>query len=168
LTNTLIKGTQIPSIVAGLRDFLAEWREPTPTFTFQIGWSSTYDLLLREEFDKGLSGPSEIMKEALSSGRVLLAGRAGSAKTTVAYRLLKLLLEKGDIVPVLIDLKSWRAPYYQEWGKGADDFALRLEFLLARLSTPKLNLAVLDGLGPEILRVIVIDGLNAGHYLSCR
>jgi len=160
MADSLMRTTQLPSIISELRQFLVKWPEPSPLFEFRIGWSGNYEMLLREEFDKGISEPFEIVRQALASGRVLLAGRAGSAKTTVVYRLLKILLDKPDVMPVIVDLKSWRAPYYQEWAAAADDFALRLEFLFSRLATPNINLAVLDALSPDILRVIAIDGLN--------
>src|SRR5689334_14315840 len=160
MAEALIKPDQIASMLAQLRSLLADWVEPQPPFQFEIGWSSSYERLLLEEFDLGITSATEILTRALESGRVLISGRAGAAKTTVVYRLVRELLSKQSVLPIVLNLKEWQAPFYADWSTLPEDFTFRLNFLLERLAVPRISLAILDSIDPRVFRVLLMDGLN--------
>lgn len=160
MADALIRIDQLASLLSQVTRLLTEWKEPAPPFRFEIGWSSNYDNLLLEHFDLGVTSSEDILAKALQTGRVLMVGRAGAAKTTVVYRLVKELLRDPRVLPVILNLKSWKAPYYKDWSETQEDFTFRLSFLLERVSTPQINLAVLDSIDPTVLRVLIVDGLN--------
>ncbi len=100
------------------------------------------------------------MTRVLKSGRVLISGRGGAAKTTLVNRLARDLSAKQFALPIVLNLKSWTPLIDAEWKSLPDDVSFRMEFLLTRVGVPKLNLAMLDGLEPALLRLIIADGLN--------
>jgi|GEM_PF-1863176 hypothetical protein len=159
MVNTSLKSNQLVDAIDELSQFLLQWQEPQPAFEFEVGWSSSYDQLLLENFDCGTSSSDEIIDRSLNTGRVILSGRAGSAKTTIIYRLAKKLLKEPNVFPVLINLKRWGAPDYEAWATAPEDNSFRLNVLL-RKAHPSTNLAVLEGVDQRILRVLLIDGLN--------
>ncbi len=155
----LIGQDRVDALKEELRAFLNHWPEPQPAFEFTVGWSSTYDQLFREDYDRGTTGTENILDKTLGTGRVLISGRAGAAKTTILYRLLRNMLADPEAVPILIDMKSW-APHAERWAHVAEDFSYRMDFLLSTVARPKTNLAFFDSIDPSILRAILIDGLN--------
>jgi hypothetical protein len=88
-----------------------------------------------------------------------LSGRAGSAKSTIIHRLAKKLVDISEAFPVLINLRRWTAPDYDAWRSAPEDRSFKLNVLLSK-AIPSINLAILDGMDEQILRVLLFDGLN--------
>jgi hypothetical protein len=141
-----------------LESYLAGWKEPQPAFDFSLGWADDYDSLFQDRVV--VTGIEEILQRVSKTGRVLISGRGGAAKTTILYRLARGLLGDQTVFPIIVNLKSWNAPLYEEWKAAPDDVSYRMEFLLTRVGIPKLNLATLDAVDPQVMRLLLVDGLN--------
>lgn len=151
------------SLYAALRrsaaDALAHSTEPDPTpeFHVSIGWFPNYDALFRGVgFEQ--SDVLELAKTAIRSGRVVLAARGGASKTVTGRRLARALLERGA-VPVVVDLKQWRAQNYDDW-KGLESSSDRIDYILARFAPAGFGTLSLNALSPDVERVLFVDGLN--------
>ena len=156
---TVLGGPLERHLIAAMRDFMQSRSEPQPVFRFTIGWSRSYDALFGGQFaDFGLI--DSITTNALNSGRVLLSGRGGGAKSTIILRLIREALEGAHIVPILIDLKSWQAENYGQWTSLQPGWMSRFAMLLEHFGHPKANLSTLEAIHPMMSRLIFIDGLN--------
>lgn len=142
-----------------VEQYLASWPDPTPSFDFRIGWSRDYEQLFLEQFDETTSIDG-IVAKIQESGRVLIAAKGGSAKTTVVNRLLRSVIANPDALPILIDVNRWQAPLYETWRALPENWVARVNFLLENLSVPKSNVAVLGALDPGITRTVFVDGIN--------
>lgn len=141
-----------------LNTYLAHWKEPQPAFDFALGWADDYDSLFQDQIS--VSGIEEVFQRVSKTGRVLISGRGGAAKTTIVYRLARELVGDRTVLPIILNLKSWTAPLYEEWKAAPDDVSYKMELFLTRVGIPKLNLATLDALDPQVMRLILVDGLN--------
>src|SRR5580704_6695634 len=138
MSDAIVGVNQLKVAFDQLRDYLAKWKDPQPPFEFSVGWADDYNSLFHGR--AVVTSTDEVLKKLVKSGRVLISGRGGAAKTTVVYRLLLNLQNDQFVLPILMDLKSWTEPIYKEWNqvpKHPDD---RMEFLLSHVSIPRLNL----------------------------
>lgn len=151
------------SIVGSLQDevrkHLANVGEPTPPFVFRIGFYDNYDALIQGTSRGPAAIEEEVHARAIQSGRLLLSGRGGTAKTEVMRRVAGITLQKGHL-PVLIDLVRWKGSKYDEWNKLSRDSAERVDFLLRELAVPRTSARELDALPASLQRVVLVDGLN--------
>src|SRR5437870_2048523 len=111
---------------------VASLPEPTPPFTFSIGWSETYDDLFTASFVE-VTDIHALMDRALDAGRVILHARGGAAKTVILHRVMRRAVRQ-DVLPILIDLKAWTLPDY-ELLRRSETPADRIQFLFARYSS---------------------------------
>lgn len=141
------------------REILQSWPAQKPPFALLTGWSPTYNDVLSGTFAETLP-EDQILDQALTTGRAILAGRGGDGKTWLLRRLHGRALAAGN-VPIFIDLKLWTGGDYAEWaewtrenvGDGAD-------FLFRRFSGLGLGVIDIDRLPPESRKVVFVDGLN--------
>ncbi len=131
--------------------------DPQPPFDLIVGWSADYDKLFAGIFDKK-TAIAEVLDESLASGRVLLTGRGGGAKSVILSRLAKAALAQGSL-PVLVTLKEWTAPDYLDWNALSTSNE-RMAFLFERFGIVSMHPRDLDVIGPDVLRVVLVDGLN--------
>lgn len=158
MSEAIVGVNQLKAAFDQLRDYLAKWKDPQPPFEFSLGWADDYDSLFHGRV--AVTNADEVLNKVVKTGRVLISGRGGAAKTTLVYRLLSHLQNDQFVLPILMNLKSWTEPIYKDWNqlpKHADD---RMEFLLSHVSIPRLNLALLDAVDPQVMKLIVADGLN--------
>jgi hypothetical protein len=131
--------------------------EPTPSFAYSVGWFENYESLFQGEAST-TTGIEAISDLAISTGRVLISGKGGGAKTVVIRRLMRQCL-KEKTVPAVLDLKKWTSLQYQEW-KTLVGSVVRMDYLLANLGPKQFSVMQLDSLPLNIKRLIFVDGLN--------
>lgn len=131
--------------------------EPTPSFTYSVGWFENYESLFQGDAST-TSGIEAISERAISTGRVLMSGKGGGAKTVVIRRLMRRCLKENN-VPAILDLKKWTSLQYQEW-KSLVGSVVRMDYLLANLGPKQFSVMQLDSLPLNIKRLIFVDGLN--------
>jgi hypothetical protein len=130
---------------------------PEPLFNVRLGWSIDYDAIFSGQNLERTSIDASL-KQAQSTGRVLLIGPGGGAKTIILRRLARKAARSGDIV-VLVDLRQWTAKEYDEW-RHLTAYSQRMDFLLLRFGQPSLGTAELDLLRTALRKLVLIDGLN--------
>jgi hypothetical protein len=150
--------TETNKVLKSTKETFEAFKEPDPPFTFKIGWSKDYDNLLRGEVFKTASY-SDLYREALRCGRVILCAQGGAAKSVILRKIGREAIRE-KCVAVLIDLKRWTAPDYQEWNRLGDSPSGRLQLICSRFSEPSLTTANLDLLQPSLVRLLLIDGVN--------
>ncbi len=140
-----------------LRSGLNRLEDPTPPFSFEVGWLSNYDQLFAGEFERKTE-IATLLDHAVRYGRLVLTGRGGGAKTIILNRVAKLAAERG-MVPAVIGLKGWTAPDYVVWDR-LQDSGERLRYLFERFALVRVGVADLDALRPSAWRIVLVDGLN--------
>src|ERR1700722_15664283 len=138
--------------------YLAEQPQLTPAFSFEIGWSTKYDALLAQQFSFK-TAPDQIIPQVVKTGRALISGRGGAAKTSIVHRLIGESLTDSGVFPVLINMKAWNPILEDEWKEFPDWFG-RMDFLFRHLGIPEVTVATLDAVDPAVLRLVFLDGLN--------
>lgn len=147
----------LPGISASISSAVKSLTDPQPRFEIKLGWTKSYEQLFGGEFSE-TSAISEVLKRVKQSGRVLLTGRGGGAKTVIVHRIAKEAL-RLNIVPLVLSLKNWTAQDYDLWRTRAESSS-RLDFLLQRFGFATVSVADLDGFSPDVQRLILLDGLN--------
>lgn len=149
--------TRTETIRAQLAERLQQLPDPQPQFALQIGWAADYDALFENRFSETRDAPS-ILEYARASGRVLLSGRGGGAKTVLLARTARIAASEG-FATVFITLKEWTAADTPEWRKltGSNE---RIAFLLERFSGVALLPRDLNALDSAQQKLVLLDGLN--------
>lgn len=142
---------------ARLEEDVSSFGMPSPRFDLRVAFARTYDKLF-ELLDERLLHEEQLLSNAISDGRVLLAGRGGGGKTIFLRRCALRCFELG-YVPVFISLKFFTQQKASVWVDLGSRLA-KIDFLLRSLSISKLGIAELDSLTPSVQRVLLIDGLN--------
>ncbi len=158
MSETIVGVNQLKPAFDQIRNYLTKWKDPQPPFEFSLGWADDYDSLFHGRV--AVTGTDEVLNKVMQTGRVLISGRGGAAKTTLVYRLLLDLQKDQFVLPILMDLRSWTEPIYKDWNQLPKHAEYRMEFLLSHVSIPRLNLALLDAMDPQVMKLIVADGLN--------
>jgi hypothetical protein len=130
---------------------------PDPLFNIRLGWSQDYDGVFSGR-NVEIAGVESALRNARTTGRVLLIGPGGGAKTVILHRLARAAASDGNIV-VFIDLKRWTAKEYDEWAR-LNTHSQRMDFLLLRFGSPLLGTAELDLLKASLKKIVLVDGLN--------
>jgi hypothetical protein len=136
---------------------ISSFRMPTPRFDLRVTSASTYDFLF-EFVDNETLREEQLLRKAISSGRVLLAGRGGGGKTIFLHRCAEQSVALG-FLPIYISLKV----FTQEHASLLLDMRSRLakiDFALRTLSKAHIGVAELDGLPTSKNRILLVDGLN--------
>src|SRR5690348_13576908 len=89
--------------------------EPSPRFHLTVGWFSTYESLFRGDLAE-TTPIEQLVNRSIATGRVLISGKGGGAKSVVIRRLVRKTLDSLDM-PVLFDLKKWTSVHYEDWKK---------------------------------------------------
>lgn len=136
---------------------------PSPVFRHRIAWYNSYEELFNEHAEAD-SEVNTLAEGALATGRVILSGRGGGAKSEVLRRLARSRLAQGDVVS-LVDLKQWSRANVELWEtlQGPPE---RIDFLLSELGSPGLSVRRLSAIPPETSRLILVDGLNEVSALT--
>lgn len=147
----------LPDLIGALLQQTKTLPAPTPEFTYSLGWYPDYETLFRE--DEQATSPLETLAEAaLTTGRVILSGRGGGAKSEVLRRLALHQLERGRVVS-LVDLKRWSKANVELWDT-LSSAPERVDFLLTELGTPGLDIHRLNAIPENVSALLLIDGLN--------
>jgi hypothetical protein len=136
---------------------LSSFRMPSPRFDLHVASASTYDVLFDFANESSLR-EEQLLNNAVSSGRVLLAGRGGGGKTIFLRRCADRCVALG-YVPILISLKLFTQQDASMWSEMGSRLA-KVDFLLRILSASKVGIAELDSLPSTRQRVLLVDGLN--------
>jgi hypothetical protein len=145
------------TVIAEQRAALGMLEDPQPRFNFVIGWPTDYDSLFDEQYET-TRDIYDIARHAAKSGRVLLTGQGGGAKSAILTRVAKQAMQQGALA-VLIRLKVWVAVDYESW-KALDNSGARLRFLLQHFSVAPVDPADLDAISTSVSRLLLVDGLN--------
>lgn len=129
---------------------------PLPKFGFQIGWARSYDSLFEEKFT--ISDENSVLNTAVESGRVLLCGRGGAAKSVILNRLALTSVDAG-FLPIKIDLKLWSGHDVDRWGKPHAEYIDRFAQLIECASIG-LTLQLFAELPLGRIKIFFVDGLN--------
>lgn len=135
-----------------------EKTNPQPEFDVHIASYRDYDDLLAIH-NAAVGEPEDLAAMAQQSGRVLLCGRGGSAKTVLSRRIARALNtdERGTVAP-FVQLKGWTNDRFAQWDElEALD---RLDLLLSLLGSADVTLSQIDLLPADVPKVLIIDGLN--------
>ena len=133
-------------------------REPRVAFPYRIAWASDYGLLFRSQSEE-VTAIDEILNRMGATGRVMLVGKGGSGKTTVANRLKEKAAQAG-IAVTLVNLKHWSSKIHAAWDAAGEDTLARAELLLGELGTPSQSLSQIDSIEARKPKLIIVDGLN--------
>lgn len=140
-------------------DVYGGWPKQDPSFKLLIGFAQSYEALLGGTYSEEVS-ESEILDVARRKGRVILSGRAGSGKTWLLRRVYKLAIDRGWL-PIYVDMKQWSGKDYELWEKWTSDGITHgTEYLLEEFGSLELGALGLDAIGPDVVKVLLIDGLN--------
>jgi len=131
--------------------------DPVPRFDFTLGWADDYDKLFSNEFSER-SGIFELATKSLRTGRALLVGRGGSAKSVILARVAREAIEKG-ILPFIVSLKGWVGTSYADW-KSLSNQNEQIAFLFERFGISGSHPRDADALLRARQRLILVDGLN--------
>jgi hypothetical protein len=131
--------------------------DPVPRFDFTLGWADDYDKLFSNEFSER-SGIFELATKSLQTGRTLLVGRGGSAKSVILARVAREAIGKG-ILPFIVSLKGWVGTSYADW-KSISNQNEQIAFLFERFGISDLHPRDADPLLRVRQRLILVDGLN--------
>lgn len=140
------------------RQVAGTFPERKPAFTFLVGWSDSYEDLF-EGSHTHVGEIAEILETAARRGRVIVHGDGGSGKTTIVHRLFAAALER-DWLPIVIDLKAWRAPHFSEWARYEENQYQRTAILLSGLGTPQVSEETLRAVSDGLPIVVFVDGLS--------
>jgi hypothetical protein len=130
---------------------------PKPEFKIEIAAADSYDRMFTEEFTAKWT-EDQLLDHALASGRLLLAGRGGGAKTVILEKCAKRALRRR-YVPILLSMRSWTQLHAQTWFS-LGSRSMKVDYLLRSLSSQVVDTAKLDALPPATVRMLLIDGLN--------
>lgn len=131
--------------------------EPSPRFHLTVGWFSTYESLFRGDLAE-TTPIEQLVNRSIATGRVLISGKGGGAKSVVIRRLVRKTLDSLDM-PVLFDLKKWTSVHYEDWKK-LEGTVARMDYLFSSLGLDQFSAMRLDALPPKTGRLIFVDGLN--------
>jgi len=135
--------------------YLAEMAAP---IAVNVAGCGSYSALLRGVHEEA-TGLGAVLGWASQSGRVILAGRGASGKTTLLHRLVLLAVEGGQ-APFFIDLSQWDHAASDSWIEISDSPRDAMDFLLRRFGPSKHDLADAEFLPSSVGRVFLLDGLN--------
>lgn len=127
-------------------------------FPFEIGWTRNYEDLFRGEYTTK-TGVDDILEKATKHGRVMLFGKGGSGKTTIARRVRDTARDRG-FSTVLIDMLQWSPRLHDIFERHDEDPLAQANFLLTSLGDPPLPFSAIDEMDPEQPKLVIIDGLN--------
>lgn len=131
---------------------------PQPEFDLSVGWAAGYDGLFGGKLER--STPiEELVEVALRRGRVLLHAEGGTGKSAIVLRLLRHALAHGHLA-VLLDVRRWTPPLFDEWGEAADNELYRMNLLFEHLGAQAVSEAELSLAPPSRKRVVLVDGIN--------
>jgi hypothetical protein len=145
-------------IESSLATIVQKIEVPEPEFSLSIGWSASYDALFEGHF-KRRTGLDALLTNAVRHGRVILHAEGGSGKSVVVLRLFREAARTG-LIPVLVDIRKWRPPLFEEWRTWSGNEVMRMAMLLRELATPVIDEAVLASVPSRRRRVVLVDGLN--------
>lgn len=131
--------------------------DPQPRFEVRLGWTKDYEELFAGVFS-ATSNIFEVLKRVKHTGRVLLTGRGGGAKTVIIQRIAKEAL-RSNIIPVILSLKKWTGQDYDLWHQRAESSS-KVGFLLQRFGLTPVGFSDLDSLSTDVARLVLLDGLN--------
>jgi hypothetical protein len=141
------------------RELAQSWEKQDPPFALATGWSRSYDDVLSGIFDTKLE-ESQVLKQALVTGRAILSGRGGDGKTWLLHRLHARAMSAGNVA-IFIDLKQWTGGDYAEWSEWTrDNIGDGADFLFRRFSGLGLGAIEIDRLPPDTRKIVFVDGLN--------
>jgi nucleoside phosphorylase len=103
------------------------------------------------------TGMGALAQRTMEARRLLLRGQAGGGKSVALSKLAK-TLAGGEVVPVLLNLKTWKAQLDDELSRIED--SEKAFDLLLRVSIADLNVEMLGKLPDELPRFVMVDGLN--------
>jgi hypothetical protein len=149
--------TRAVQIVEELARTIERLPDPQPRFEFTLGWADNYDRLFDGEFSDR-TGIFELATKGLRTGRTLLVGRGGSAKSVILARVAREAIGKG-ILPFIVSLKGWTGASYVAW-KILSNHNEQIAFLFERFGISKMHPRDADALLLERQRLVVVDGLN--------
>ncbi len=130
---------------------------PSPRFDLQVASAKTYDRLF-DFTNESLLREEQLLASAISSGRVLVAGRGGGGKTVFMKRCALQCADLG-YVAVFVSLKFFNQEKASSW-LSLQSRLSKIDFLLRNLNTAEIGIAELDSLSPAVKRILFIDGLN--------
>jgi hypothetical protein len=157
---SFLKGIRSPSRHgwrSSLEENIAAIASPTPEFKVEIGAVDSYDRMFTGDFSAKWT-EDQLLDHVLASGRLLLAGRGGGAKTVILEKCAKRALRRG-YVPILLSMRSWTQMHAQTWS-GLGSRSMKVDYLLRTLSSSTVDISKLDALPPATVRMLLIDGLN--------
>jgi hypothetical protein len=127
-------------------------------FRYRIGWAKDYSSLFLSQWEE-VTGVAEALNRVRQTGRLLLLGKGGSGKTTVANRLKEDAVQ-SRIAVTLVNLKHWSPSIQAAWDATGDDILARAELLLGELGDPPQSLSQIDSIEARKPKLIIVDGLN--------
>ncbi len=130
-------------------------------FSFEIAWTRNYSGLFQNTFFEN-TPIDGILDKARKSGRIMLCGKGGSGKTTIAVRLCENARREGYSA-VFVKMRNWTRTLQEMWDQFDEHPISRANFLLSNLGEPSNGLPSLDSLEPNRPKLIVFDGLNEVH-----
>ena len=113
---SFLKGIRSPSRHGWrslLEENIAAIDSPTPEFKVEIGAVDSYDRMFTGDFSAKWT-EDQLLDHVLASGRLLLAGRGGGAKTVILGKCAKRALRR-KYVPILLSMRSWTQMNAQTW-----------------------------------------------------
>jgi hypothetical protein len=131
--------------------------EPTPQFRLSVGWFLSYEALFQGKPNE-TTPIEDLVNRSIATGRVLISGKGGGAKSVVIRRLMRKTLESPNL-PVVFDLKKWTSIHYEDWKK-LEGTVTRMDYLFSSLGFGEFSVMQLDALPPDLARLIFVDGLN--------
>lgn len=120
------------------------------------------------EEEKKLSA-KQLLDRIIDGRRVILRGSAGSGKSVVVRKLTDLVLENGDSIPVILNLKNREKLDLEKLRRleeNREDFNAKLDVLLG-VSIADLHTSMFLEFPTQTSKLIIADGLNevsAGLY----
>jgi hypothetical protein len=127
-------------------------------FEYRVGWSPDYGQLFRGNFSD-VTPIDEILERGRRHGRILLLGKGGSGKSTIAIRLSEKVAATGGM-GALLNLKHWHPGLQAKWDELSDDLLGRADLMLSELAEMPISLVELDEQPPSTPKYIIFDGLN--------
>jgi len=143
--------------LAAVRQMVMEAPEFDPEFSVEIGWARTYQNVFAHEFEV-VNHASGLLDSIAETGRILLLGAGGGAKTAQLTRIAKKSVDRREF-PVPVFLKNWSSKHYDLW-KTLRNYSQKIDFLLMSFAPSAIGIGDLERLPPGTPRLLLIDGLN--------
>jgi hypothetical protein len=150
---------QVDALKASVTAYLdaSPQSEPSPQFRLSVGWFMTYEALFQGNPTE-TTPIEDLVKRSIVTGRILISGKGGGAKSVVIRRLMRKTLESPNL-PVVFDLKKWTSIHYEDWKK-LEGTVARMDYLFSSLGLEHFSVMQLDALPTDTARLIFVDGLN--------